>query len=289
MTERVRVGRDLQEWRRQDEARQVLDALPSIQRAAFWHDMYRHHLYRQTTLHDRLRQKLNKAQDDAFADVDRIMRQFGLDRLHFFGMKHGAGLANHVPFWKDVPNEHEARGYRLQRRMFYWQGRGDQERADHYQLLRDSVVYLNERSWPLTDAALNRARRWRAAETDRVAQQMIEAQAAQARREEIEAQEKRRIAAAIWTEANKMLGELMPGLRIARRAQKAQAYDVLVKLLEQADVDERTKEAIGRLRAVVEEERGTPRNVPAALARTAAGRDRGGHPADRGGGVSAAA
>lgn len=147
--------------RRQRRAAAEIDSLPSMNRAAFWFEMYRRHLYRETPYHDALRAKMEEARAAAFVDLDRVLDEHGLESVFLGQLKHGDAVADHIPYWKDVPRGFEAREKKLHRRWLYWQKRGNADRAAAWRLQYEAVAHLGERSWPLTPKALDRARRWR--------------------------------------------------------------------------------------------------------------------------------
>jgi hypothetical protein len=246
-----------------------VDELPSLKRAAFWHRMYRRDLYRETDREMHLRGKLNRALERARPEIDALMKKHRVKSFFLGNMKNGECLG-YVPSWKDAPWGEQVKEGRLRRRWWFWE-KSNPEWAEMWRLKYTAVAHLREKSWPLSPAAIRRARNYLIAEHDRQERDRLIAEASAERRAEEEAQRQRRLELEIANKANGLLAELVPEIRVTKRMRKAQAFDVLVQLLEKSDVDPKTKEAIGRLRDSVEDERGAAgglhRGSPPAAAR----------------------
>lgn len=246
---------DIDTWRSHDECRAEINALASAERAVFWHRMYRHDLYDCTHLHDRVRKKMTAACEAAKKDVDGIMAWYGVETLFLGKIAEALG---HVPFWKRVPSKSEARKERLWRRYRYWSQRKNAERVKHIDLQITALVELQEQSWPLSPIALRRARAYQIAKDDQAKRDELIRQAICEREQRENIVRQRRVEQAIAEKAQALMVELMPEIKVTKRMRKAQAFDVLVRLLETSDVDEKTKQAIGKLRKAVEIEHQSP-------------------------------
>lgn len=232
--------------------------LPALLQATFWRRMYREDLYGCSRFERRLADKFAAATAAARRDISKLMDRYGVKRLFYDGHEEFYGLSD-APAWGG--NARYGHLYeQLRRRRDFWQARGNHFWYRHWHLRYIAVSYLKER-WPCSPSALRRAERYlRNLEDDRE-RDRIHAEAREERRQAEAEQHRRRLEMEISQEAKRLLAEIIPGLRVAKRARKAQAFEVLVQLLEKSDVDSKTKEAIGRLREFVEAERGASSSV----------------------------
>lgn len=248
----------------QDIAEHIADLvadLASVKRAAFWYRMYREDLYKSTLHCARLAKKLNAAQSVAWGEVRDLESDYGvycIDRfLHRPTLR---GLA-YAPGWGGYHlAPADIRVAQMTRRRNYWRQRGNTVWMEYWDLRWSALCFLREK-WPLSPAALARTKRYLIAQDDQMARDKIENEAAAERREIEAKQQQRRAEQAITEKANALLVELVPEIRVTKRMRKAQAFDVLIQLMERSDVDPKTKEAIGRLRESVEGEHATSGGV----------------------------
>lgn len=236
----------------------------SVQRAMFWRRLYREDLYGRSLFERRIREKVYSLIWAAHEDMRRLAARYGV----------GSGSYQSVldtPRWGGYAASVSIEDV-LKRRMEYWRRRGD-ARWEHYWSVRhDAVAYVRER-WPLTPSALLRAERWRALQGAIKQQEQIEREA-RAERDLIEREsENRRAQKLIRAEAENIVADLIPGFRSRRLMAKAKAFEVLIQRMEQSHVDPGTKEAIERLKRLVEGKRRTTSEVHRGAPQVAAGGD----------------
>jgi hypothetical protein len=240
-----------------------LDANPVMQRAAFLFRLYRVNLYRRTDKHDLLEDRLVAAQNKAQDVADAAMKRHGVKRLMFGLMKCGDAL-RYAPSWRhSQPDKFDIRRIRARRRARWWEDR-DPAKAEHWEAVATAVSLHRYRKspWPLRPIDMKRARAHLAAENNEREQNRIRAEIEEDQRLRDEARAKEKRARDIKEKAHEMLGEIIPGAQAQKRMRKAQAFDALVTLLQEAKVDAKTKAAIAGLRRAVEEERRSSRGVP---------------------------
>ena len=279
-------------------AHRVADRLPSMKRAAFWHRMYRHDLYRQTPYREQLRTKLDAAREAALDDIRALKDKYKIDGIRLYDLKNWRGLEWSVSDWNETPDTIEARSRRAHRRMDWWHGRwlkdGSAEAEKwhmHWRFIYVAIDLpvrggLGLRSWPLSERDVERTKKFIQSEFDN---DVMERVRAEVRREKEQAEaiavEKRR-KLEVKREARDMVAEIVPGARSRRLMSKAHGFDALVKLLEGSHVDDTTKAAIVRLREAVEGERAASRGLSAQPSPAAGDGNRRGNPKRGGQGVS---
>lgn len=291
----------------EDERRRVcmkaIDGLDCMRWAHFWIRIYRDKLYRESGYGRAIERKMEARKSAANKQAWRLARMYGIDSISQHELEHGRVLEWNTPSWRDVPYGAEARGLRAYARQRWWMfhqasfahcrehnGRYT-EIADrwhaHWKFINAAVRHLGLKSWPLSERDIARTKRY--VQSNHENQEMDRIRA-EVRREEEQAEaaaaEKRR-KKEVKREAQEMVAEIVPGARSRRLMSKAHGFDALIKLLESSNVDDKTKDAIGRLRAAVEGERPAPRRLPSPSSSPADVGNSGRYPGRRAGGLSA--
>lgn len=255
-------------------------ALPSVARASYWWLLYREYLYKCTAHERRLNAKCRAAQEVAADEVDALQEERFPNSGLWLEPNCLAGLRQR-PGWSSDGWQDDLRRKQAARRLRYWERVGDARWVRYWELRRTALAYLRA-SWPVSPANVTRAERWLAARDDEAAQDLLEAES----RRERQAIEREQAARAhrreIKREAREMLAEILPGFSARRRMSKAHAFDTIIQLLESANVDARTKEAIGRLRQLVDGDSGAASGLPASPVRPSVPSNRRGYPEDGG-------
>ena len=266
----------------------AINALESMKWAAFWVHVYRDKLYRDSHHGRAIEEKMNDRKDVAQKRAWRIADLYGVDRLsEFSGLRRGYGRALewHTPTWSKVPDVIQARACRAGERARWWMLQQRQyahlpehngqfsEVAtrwhEHWEFVRDAVEYLRLRSWPLSERDIARTLEYRQNERDNEVLGRIRAEVWREEQQAEAAKAAKRRKVEVKREAQEMLAEIVPGAKTRRLMSKAHGFDALIKLLEGSHVDDKTKDAIVRLREAVEGERPASRRLPSSPASAA--------------------
>lgn len=268
-------------------AKKAIDALPSMAVAHFWIRVYRDHLYRDSRFGRRIERRMRNRIELAQSQAWHLLDLCGLKSIWPHDMKHGRVLEWNIPAWNEVPYGTESTVRRAWARARWWHGRSERW-VEHWRFVATALGDLKLRSWPLSERDKARTRQYLERECVEDERRKIQAAvAAEAQRELIKRQEKER-RREVKREAQSMLGEIIPGARTRRLMSKAQGFDTLIKLLEEANVDAQTKIAIIRLKELVGGERRAAGRLSPGLNGASEKRERGRHRVDHSSALPAA-